>query len=176
MGFILFFASNGKSHKNLGPKYFIPAKIWVFISLDSAKPLRLNADAHDLLALVISPGRSSGCVDTEGTAAGWVRIWQCAWKAPASRVREVTVLQLGAHIACLRVKWNYLNFVSYSKTLEAIGQLVQGKLCRNMPRKGKTECRGTFKAGMCVGDCSQRQGHHIGLWFETNKCNCLWLK
>lgn len=31
------------------------------------------------------------------------------------------------------------NFISCSITLEAIGQLVQGKLCRNMSRKGKTE-------------------------------------
>lgn len=48
------------------------------------------------------------------------------------------------------------NFISCSVILEAIGQLFQGKLCRNMSRK--TELRETFKAGMYVDDCSQRQG------------------
>lgn len=60
--------------------------------------------------------------------------------APTSRVRVVTAVRCSHGVPECKMKLSSkkeFNFISCSITLEAIGQALQGKLCRNVSRKRK---------------------------------------
>lgn len=60
--------------------------------------------------------------------------------APASRVRVATAVRCSHSVPECKMKLSSkkeFNFISCSIILEAVGQALQGKLCRNMSTKRK---------------------------------------